>query len=209
MDSHRPRDMRVEIELANYLDRVFYPNIGAVAERQFEKAQQHKGVDIILTYKDLKKISVDEKALTHYINKDLPTFAFELTSIQSGTEVEGWLTDQTKITEYYLLIWIWADEEWDLTESSIRKLELILVNRFVILEYLSENGFSLEELRNKAREIRKNANNGAQEKGDHKGFYFFLSKNLKEEPVNVVISKDVLRKLAKYKFLGPKANPPA
>lgn len=206
MRSHRKRDSEVEKEISRFLDETVYPKIGAEVERLTDQYNQLRGIDLLFTYKDIFKAKVDEKALTHYINKDLPTFAFELSSVQGDVTREGWFTNEKLETDFYMLIWLWANEEWDLKRENITKVQLYLVNKQDLLDYLESNGLSILDLRRKANEIRLNAVDGPLEKESYKDFYFYLSKNLSEEPVNIVFRKELLARLATYKFIGPTNN---
>ena len=195
--------MEVDKEVVSFLDKEVYPRIGAEIKRYTDLETQMKGVDISFSYKSLNKVSVDEKTLTHYINKNLPTFAFELSFINKGNTVEGWFTDTRKVTEYYMIIWLWAEKEWDIKCSDINHAQLYLVSRSKVSTYLKENGFDTDTLRKKALKIREADIEGPLEKGSHSGFYFYYSKQLIEMPINVVLSKSILKSLADYTFAGP------
>ena len=93
MESYRNRDTNVEVEISKYLDEKFYPSINAKINRFKNKEDQLLGKDILFTYLDLTDAIVDEKAKTHYINKGIPTFAFELSFIHDGKVIPGWLID--------------------------------------------------------------------------------------------------------------------
>jgi len=201
MSGFRYRDSQVEREISLFLDEKFYPGIGAKIVRHFDVETQMQGIDVSLSYKDLHGVAVDEKALSHYINKNIPTSAFELSFLNKGRVIEGWFSDENKKTEYYLLIWIWAKKDWDITKDDITKLELYLIPRQKVFEYLTQQGYDSAQLREKARQIRVNDIDGAIDKSYGKDYYFFLSKKLVEEPVNVVIRKHVLAELAYQKFL--------
>ena len=201
MAGFRNRDSQVEREISFFLDEKFYPGIGAKTVRHHDVETQMQGIDISLTYKDLHDASVDEKAISHYINKNIPTFAFELSFLNKGQVIEGWFSDENKKTEYYLLIWIWANKDWNITKDDITKLELFLVPRQKISEYLTQQGFNSERLREKAEQIRDKNIEGAIDKSYGKDFYFFLSNSLVEAPVNVVIRKSILAELAYEKFI--------
>lgn len=203
MNNYRNRDSEVEHQISLYLDENFYNKIGATVIRHSDRETQLKGTDVTLSFKDLINVSVDEKALSHYINKNIPTFAFELSFLNKGDVIEGWLTDESKVTEYYLLIWIQANKEWDITKDDITQIEAYLISRKNILEYLKERGFDSNQLRNKASEIRTKCEDGAIEKNQHDGFYFYFTKErLVEKPINVIIKKSVLLSLSKYRFIN-------
>ena len=203
MSGNRTRDMQVDKEVVSFLDTEVYPKIGAEIKRHTDFETQMKGIDISFSYKNLNNVAVDEKTLTHYINKDLPTFAFELSFINKGNVVEGWFTDAAKVTEYYMIIWLRAEKEWDIKCSDINRAQLYLVSRNKVSAYLRENGFDTNSLREKALKIRTADVEGSLEKGYYNGFYFYYSKQLVEMPINVVLSKSILKSLAEYTFAGP------
>lgn len=200
MDGYRARDSAAGEQVALFLDEKLYPKIGAVTKRVTDREAQLRGVDLYLSYGDLSHVSVDEKAMTHYVNKDLPTSAFELSSIQQGAEIEGWLTDVEKETEYYLVVWLWARESWNFLKEDISKVRCLLISRKKILDYLKGEGFDVGRLRDKSRIIRES---GAAGKIDDTGgsFYFFLSDHLAEKPINVVIRRKKLMELAEGDFI--------
>jgi hypothetical protein len=67
-----------EKEIAHFLDEFFYPKIASFTKRYSSKEDQLIGKDILIETTKTGRVIVDEKAATHYINKDIPTFAFEL-----------------------------------------------------------------------------------------------------------------------------------
>ena len=76
--SYRKRDSKVEKEISSFLDTYFYPKIVNNFNRYSSKEDQLSGKDVSFSYMRLSKLVVDEKAATHYINKNIRTFAFEL-----------------------------------------------------------------------------------------------------------------------------------
>ena len=92
--------------MARFLDLYFYPNIRSDWKREEEREAQLLDVDVTLET-DIGSIAVDEKAAVHYVNKDLPAFAFEINYYKKGDLVGGWFWIP-KVTEWYLLIWIKA-----------------------------------------------------------------------------------------------------
>ena len=101
-------DKRKEECLGRWLDSHYYsklPNFHHF-ERIFDRTTQRKGVDVIL-YKEtlpnvFSKTYIDEKASLSYVNRQLPTFAFELKNGQSGAE--GWLYNKKYMTDTYILV---------------------------------------------------------------------------------------------------------
>ncbi|MEI8086858.1 MAG: hypothetical protein WCG93_11660, partial [Paludibacter sp.] len=185
----RSRDMMVEREISKFLDEKLYSNssIFSKTERTDNIENQLSGSDIIISIPKLGIINaiVDEKAATHYINKNLPTFAFELCfKLNNGKIVEGWLTDTGKKTQFYLLMWISAKKDWDIKKEDITQIEYILIERNKILSYLNSKGYGIFELKNKAKIILNNNIDGVIDKLSDTAYYFYFSNRLTEKPIN-------------------------
>lgn len=210
MKSFRVIDSANEQMVSRFLDEHFYvSSLFEKAERVFDKREQLKGKDIVVSSSrlGLKDAIIDEKDTAHYVNKNIPTFAFELSFLlYDGTEVEGWLTDREKETEYYLLIWPFADLVEPVSRppefKAITKLHYLLVRRADIVNLLIGKGFDRDALMRKAREMRANVHNNednqklkAADKATY-GFYFMYTFFLAEKPVNVVIPRNKLEELA-------------
>lgn len=203
-NSYRGRDMHVERVIAQYLDEHLY-NDGRFTrhDRTDGREEQLKGSDIIISVPSLgiSNVIVDEKAITHYMTRQLPTFALELSFLsQSGNVVEGWLTDSDKITEYYLMMWPVATKPWSIEIEDIKYIDYMLVKRSDILQWLASQGYTLDKLKEKANIIRETiTENGAIDKVNGKDYWFFLTTKLVECPINVVIRKKVYESLALMK----------
>lgn len=116
-----------------------------------------------------------------------------------GNLVDGWLIDKTKKTEYYLFQWIHqADNKWNVKESEIKKLEYALVSKQRILDYLESYTFTIDKLKEVDDYIRKYKEHGrlGYNQGKERRFWFYYSKNLAEQPINLIIRKEVLLELA-------------
>ena len=104
MESKYNEDYNKEVLLGKYLDTLYtdlFP--GLTIERINDFAEQHNGVDLIISKGDDRYI-IDEKAQLDYIDKTLPTFAFEITYLKGGQEILGWLFDKRKKTHKYFVI---------------------------------------------------------------------------------------------------------
>lgn len=202
--SYRGRDMHVERVIAQYLDEHLY-NDGRFSrhERTDGREEQLLGSDIIISVPSLgiQDAIVDEKAITHYMIRQIPTFALELSFLsQSGNIVEGWLTDTDKVTEYYLMMWPLATKPWNVEIEDIKSIDYMLVKRSDILKWLANQGYTIDKLKEKAEIIRKTVTeNGAIDKVNGKDYWFFLTTKLAECPINVVIRKKVYESLALLK----------
>ena len=193
--------MQVERIIARYLDEHLYNNATFTKHLRTDNlSEQLKGSDIVLSNPslNLENVVVDEKAITHYLTEQIPTFALELSFIaRNGSLMEGWFTDTDKVTDYYLFAWPLADKEWDIELSNIKHVDYALVKRSKIIEWLSNQGFPIEKLREKAEIIRNTVTeNGPIDKVYGKDFWFFMSERLAECPINVIIKRSVYEKLA-------------
>ena len=130
--SFRKSDSEAEIEVGKFLDNQFYFKYVKNFQRRITYEEQMLGIDVSFDLEDEVNLLVDEKAMVHYVNKSLPTFAFEVSfKLATGKEVEGWLLDKSKLTQYYIIVWIWATKDKGFKEKDITKIELILVKRDV------------------------------------------------------------------------------
>jgi hypothetical protein len=201
--SLRISDTNAESQVAMFLDKHFYPTNYPIYKRIIEKEEQLKGVDTIINIPMIGEVFCDEKAAVHYVNKGLPTFAFELDfKLYDGRLVEGWFLNKEKKTQYYLLVWIWASKEKGFTYDDITKVEVILINRDKIISELTKIGMNPDSMKQKSIEIRKNSQTGVIEKDYNKPFYFYLTTHLQENPLNIILKKDFLiRNSILHKFI--------
>lgn len=193
-------DMRAEQELAKYLDRNLYPNInGAEWMRNNDVTKQLRGVDGYLTINGEQYV-VDEKATLYYINRNLPTFAFEINSYQRGCLTDGWLYASKYDTTHYMLIYPNASTSYlgNIQSTDFCNTTCTLVERQAIINYLASNGFTKERIEQDAEILRRNRNYGKRLINNVNGFYYFLSDPTKysEEPFNVIIRRYVLEQLS-------------
>lgn len=208
MKSFRNIDSANEQMVARFLDDNFYlPPLFDKATRITDKQEQLQGKDIIVSSSllNLDNAIIDEKDTAHYVNKDIPTFAFELSFLIGTNEVEGWLTDKEKKTEYYLCLWPFADIVPNTKPAEfkeITKLRYLLVKREDVLTLLQKKGFDRTRLLQKAKEMRTivkgyidNQRLKATDKEQY-GFYFMYTYFLQERPVNVVIPRYLLEEIA-------------
>ncbi len=201
MAGFRERDMKVERELARFMDNHLY-NDGRFsrAERTDSIEAQLSGSDIILSIPSfgINNIIVDEKGMTQYMNNPLPTFALELSFMNYGREITGWFVDDEKATQYYMLLWPKAKVQWNATYDDIIEVEYALVSKNALRNYFESKGFTKEALIAKAKEIRESGRDGAIDKGQE-DFWFYSTTKLIEKPINLVLRKKVYLQLATIK----------
>ena len=152
-------DLHNEQVLASYLDQYFYPKLEFLnVTRVTNKEEQFRGIDIRLDNQD-REYLVDEKG---YLSRPTiqDTFVLELSFINPGNErVEGWFYSPKKDSTHYLLCWADRDNiniynpKQPLVIDNLHRVEIMLVNRFVLQEYLNKqygiNRQFIEEHHNK------------------------------------------------------------
>lgn len=220
MKSFRKQDMKAERSLGEFMDASFYSKLhdkdgnSICFERITDVTMQQKGIDVIIKAQG-HHFFIDEKATLHYSNMMLPTFAFEVNSIQriSTAPVDGWLLNDDLKTEYYMLIWpnvkcvqSSKGDKWervslcDLKKNDFTIIEAMLVKKKSILEYLAKNSWGKDRIIAYAKKIRDSYQDDLKDERIYlKGieeFYFFYTKKLAEKPINIVIRKEILRQLA-------------
>ncbi|WP_404328402.1 hypothetical protein [Mesobacillus maritimus] len=210
MKSQYKGDKKTESVVADFLDQYFYPKLNIHRfQRITDLDQQHRGMDVVFTANNQPYI-VDEKAQLHY-NPPLPTFAFEVKYKKNGIWKPGWLFDQTKETQYYLLVWPKRDDV-DLKElevNNIKTTEVMLISRKQLLDYLN-NSFQINE---KTVELEATAIIHEKQFGKlhtihpDSTHYYFYTERLAETPINIVIQKNTLKQLALFHFVVYRNKP--
>lgn len=200
-------DLNGEIEVTNFLEKFFYTRDEVKDFHRYESIyEQFMGKDVRFSFGELKDIVVDEKAQLYYVNKDLPTFAFELEYLSRKKELKtGWLIDKDKITDYYLLIWISADESKYKESEKLRceditSLDCIIINRYMLLNHLLSNNLYLRHVPDICTQIRNGNISGKQNALDDENYYFHWNNTLPESSINIIIYKNKLKDLADVHF---------
>lgn len=191
--SLRKQDSKSEQVISQYLDLYFYPKKFPKFNRVHEKESQLLGIDTEVVFNDGLTKYFDEKSAIHYINKDIPTFAFEIDfRLFDGKIVEGWFFDSNKKTEYYLLSWIKSKKTKDFTLSDITSLEVLLIERKKLIGELDKLGITEKKIKEVGIFIRNKNLVGVSYKNDTNPCYFYLTEHLSENPLNLVIKKRFL-----------------
>ncbi len=207
--SRRTQDMHAEQELAKFLDENLYPFLEESYkdlhwERNHDINAQLRGIDGYL-HVGLDTSIVDEKATLYYINRNLPTFAFEIDSYQKGHLTPGWLFNENYETEYYMLIYPNAthDNLLKIKSTDFTETTCIFVSREKIIDYLEKQGYTKEKIEADAQRYRNRRSYGRQLISGISDFYYYLSEpnDYSETPFNVIIRRSVLEKLAKHIFV--------
>lgn len=191
MNSKFNRDLSEEQKLGNFLDYNFYNN-KAIFPNNFQIRRitdmtgQFDGIDIeILDTNTGTKSYIDEKGQSHYKNKNMPTFAFEISSLNKSKQWrEGWLFDDKKITDQYILIT--CIEE---VNGLIKSCRILLVDRCKLLNYLIQKNLNKDQCMRYEKKFRQENSMNKQKilELDSTEGHFFYTKHLSEEPINLVL----------------------
>lgn len=217
----KEKDMAREKELAAFLDSYIYLKLNKlfIFNRISDKKKQKKGIDLeIKSIQSNKKYNVDEKAQLNYVNKSLPTFAFEL---ESSGKI-GWFMNDKLLTDLYILISPYGNNSNFMKKDDYKSVKVIMIKKIIIIKKI-ENlvNMSLKNLLN----IFKEKENGSKKDNlldlvlsDNKSFKVSVKNNegldlkicrskfLKENPINLVIRIDNLMEMENYSFIANKSS---
>lgn len=200
-------DMNTESEIAKFLDRHYYPKIsvknGTSVKRVTDKHGQLQGKDIIVHSRNSTYI-VDEKCASYFPNRDIPTFAFELSFLSRESELrEGWFINDQLETTHYMIMWITIYElNKPITLSNIKQLECMIIEKDKLREWLVNVGYPKTRLIAMAAYIRKSKKAG-KIPIPNADFYFYSSNRDKytEHPINIIIRKQLLKTISDRHFV--------
>lgn len=191
----RKYDEHCEKIISSILDKYFYTEPGiTLFERVTNKQLQINGVDTLFSLNG-KNYTVDEKAAIRWVG--LKTFSLELSFLGKDDQIRiGWLLDKNKINDYFLFVWInELNNETIQDISSIKNIDAALVSKEKILNHLYSLGWDIDKLHKKDSQIRNEENPymGNIKKNRCK---FSYSKQLKEQPINILLPKETYIELA-------------
>lgn len=189
-------DLLQEQILSKYLDSI-YATKNLQFERVFDYERQMQGIDVIINH-DFNNYFIDEKSQLHYLNSDLPTFTFELSYLKHGELKQGWLFDNSKLTQYYFLvtgIHLKENKKELLNFDDIDGLKITSVNRVKLLSHLNSIGLSEETLSEYDIGLRRNKSFGKNtipELDSKTNGLIYFTKHLLEKPINLQLRLNYL-----------------
>lgn len=197
-------DFAKEKIAAQFLDTI-YAKLNLQFERIADRNMQHQGIDLS-HHQDGITTYIDEKAQLHYLNKDLPTFTFELSYKKQSVLKKGWLCDQSKKTDFYFLVTgIFLKGKKLVTAEDIKTCKITSVSRKKLLNHLSNLGLTAAKLEFYDYELRKNQQFGKhviEEIGAKHGSLHF-TEHLSEQPINLKLRLDYLLRMKIAKRIYP------
>lgn len=192
-------DQKLEAMAAKFLDHNFYSVFGEKARRYSDLEHQYAGIDVTVC-----KTRFDEKLKVHgCLNQVLGCPSFEIQLVdRAGNIRDGWFANMDLSTDYYAYIGVSAttNVEAQLTsESQISAADVLWVKKQDVLDFVQEQS-SIEELKADANSLRDSAqySYGApklRKTYSHRKFWLTYSTYLKEQPVNLVTTRQNLEAL--------------
>lgn len=192
------QDINGERIVHEFLENNFYAKVLNYHECN-NKSEQLKGVDTVFSFND-KEYKCDEKCALDYVNKRkgyyLNTFCLELSFLNRRDNVmEGWLTNESLETNSYLFVWLDKAKK-DIIENidDIEEVEIALVRKEDIFDYLNKIGWNRETLRIKDKRIREENDRSF---GDMRrnGCKFSYAEYLPEKPINLLLTREIYKSL--------------
>jgi hypothetical protein len=203
----RKEDVRLADLISEFLDKHFYPKYVTNFERVTDKKRQCEGIDVIFDINGSHYLC-DEKNGGSRINTNLRTFSLELSFIdRSGIRRTGWLMNEHNINDSYLFIWTdKADSVKPVSVDEIHRVEVALVKKNKIKEYL-RNVAGLDDtsirtmdecIVNRPHEMGHAliSENSGKRKYSISGVTVCHSTQLYEQPLNIILPREVYRKIA-------------
>lgn len=191
------KDLNTEQLLGKYLDKIYsdiFNNKVYTIQRVKDLSLQMKGVDIVLK-NATNEFMVDEKAQTDYLNKSLPTFAFEISYEKDSVRRVGWLIDKSKITDIYLVVTDIRTKSTPKSHKDFYSVRITGIYRNKLLELLENRGLSLDQINYYNQLLIKNRKHGkhpVSELNQNEGYFFYSLNNKAEKPINLVLKLDFL-----------------
>lgn len=192
-------DLAQEDLLSRYLDTI-YAKKKIEFKRITNLEKQLQGIDLIITVNE-RTYLIDEKAQLHYLNADLPTFTFELSYLKDTISKDGWLFDDSKLTNYYFLVTgIFLKEGKHKLKScdDIESIKITSVNRTKLINHLASINLSKAKLLHYDYDCRANKTYGKNyipELNSKREGLIYFTEQLDEEPINLQLRLSYLIKV--------------
>ena len=186
-------DLSKEVLLGKFLDKYYHQKYNS-SNHRFQRIDNLKdqllGIDLIITING-KEYLIDEKAQLDYLNKSLPTFAFEISFLKNKKVKLGWFFDSHKKTSIYFLITNIQTVEDDSLKEGIKDCSITAVHRVNVQKLLAKKGLTEKKILEYTNEIRisqKHGKHPIQElDSKREGFFYFSYNNKNEQPINLIL----------------------
>ena len=192
------QDLVGESAVHTFLKEHFYNDVQNLVEIR-DKGTQLKGIDTIFEMNGYQ-YKCDEKAALDFTNEQkgrkLNTFCLELSFLNRNDGLmEGWFVNDKMENNSYLFVWV-DKSDYDIIHNAneIREAEIALVLKQDIYDYLYTIGWTIPLLKVKDKRIR-DGNDKNFGNVNENGCKFAFSPYLSEKPINILLSRDIYRKM--------------
>ena len=199
----RAEDVRIEQVCGRFLDKHFYSKLGCKFERNAELSSQYLGVDVTLS-SEHGTFVIDEK-VKYYgtINKAIDCPSFELTRRdRAGRRGIGWYASEKQLTNTYLFITPFlaeGDQPQQITDDNLSAVQILMVPKKSVSQLAKSCQLSdidlIERAEALADDVYLNWQQKAYDRIAPNKLWLTYSAGLREQPVNMVIPRDVLKQL--------------
>lgn len=212
--------MAAESALASFLDSCLYERITKERKVGFTRStslkEQLDGCDVAAEYRG-KLWKIDEKAQIRHMKNLLPSFVLELSFLGAEKDGvrpvrEGWFLKDGLETTHYAFIWPSVHNTSvcgnldSIRPDDYSSAEYLLVMKARIKEFLDSKGWTTERLSSRAEEIRAQGCVG-RISSDCPEFWFYHTDYLAESPINLVVQKNTLIRLARSRYIVTEQGP--
>lgn len=188
----RSKDEKDEKIVGKFLDNYFYPTFTTTVARNEDRITQYQGLDVTATDSEGYAYTIDEKAATHWVGRNLQTFAHEVSSINvAGREYDGWLLDFHSASDYLVEVWVddLNSEDGKLNDyTNITDATIVLLKKSDLWNYLKHKNVSSHGLKELGEKLR-NFNMSYEY---YNGFKVTQQMYYQEHAVNILIPRDTL-----------------
>lgn len=195
MNNTRKNDEKIESEVAKFLDKYYYGKLKHKTSRITDGIKQCKGIDVEMTAANNRIVNIDEKCkIRGLLNQVIPWPSFEIiTKNKYGNYFEGWFVNQNNVTDYYAFISVFAntDDENAVTENNITKIVYLMVKKDDVYNFVKLSPITLMQ----DAESLRNDIYGRDRKSYKDGMWLKYSVNKREQPVNLVMTRDKIKTL--------------
>lgn len=200
----RAEDVRIEQVCGRFMDTNFYSKLGKTFERNEVLSSQYIGVDVSIS-SNTGVLIVDEKAKYGggAINNALGCPSFEITRRdRAGNRGIGWYSSDKQLTNVYIFISPFlaeGDKPWEITDNNLTAVQILLVPKKSVKQFVQKHGMSDMDLIERAESLAQtddlNYQNKAYDRISPNELWLTYSAGLNEQPVNLVIPREVLKQL--------------
>ena len=189
---NRKAEERNTAFLNGTVDKLLAGN-GYFVFREKEKDGQIRGIDLYLFPNGSDDILlVDEKAAVEYWDRDLETYSIEFFT-SNNVKNQGWFVNDISETTHYLFL---CPRSLTADMRDVYSLEGILVEKKKLKDYFRQHGiFGADDVK-RLLDFKGMYSDGKKECYSQSGLKIVQSLNKKEMPINVLVPKKDLLKMA-------------